>query len=54
MPTSMRFYNDIAKRYGVNPYDAKAVERWFTEELQKLSEEDRRAIFEELLSHDDD
>jgi len=52
MPTPMRLYNQIAARYGINPADDDAVDHFFTDGITELSQEDRQAIFDELLRSD--
>jgi hypothetical protein len=53
MPTPTRVFHDVAARYGkVDPSDAEALERWFTEVLPTLPKEQIEEILEELLAHD--
>jgi hypothetical protein len=53
MATPTAKFIEIAARYGnVDPEDIEAVQRWFAEELPKLSPSELRRIFEELLRAD--
>lgn len=52
MSTPMHVYNEIAARYGVDPADDDAVDRWFEEEAAKLPEDEQAAIGRELLERD--
>ena len=50
MPTPSHVFADIAARYGVDPGDREAIDKWFDEILPTLPIEVRAAIFEELLA----
>jgi len=50
MATPSHVFSDIASRYGVDPEDQEAVDKWFNEILPVLPVEIRAAIFEELLA----
>lgn len=50
MATPMRVYNDIAKRYGIDPTDEKAVDRFFEYRLPRLPKKTQQVILEELLA----
>lgn len=53
MATPTAKFIEIAARYGnVDPEDIEAVQRWFAEELPKLSPSELGRIFEELLRAD--
>lgn len=52
MATPTHVYADIASRYGVDPDDEEAVDKWFNEILPMLPVDIRAAIFEELLARD--
>ncbi len=52
MPTPMLLYNQIAARYGIDPTDHNAVDHFFTNGITALSQEERQAIFDELLRSD--
>lgn len=48
MPT--RAFAEIAERYGVDPRDLDAIEKWFCESLPLLPGHDIEEILETLLS----
>ena len=52
MPTPMSAYAEIAARYGVDPLDDEAVNRFFSDTAQTLDPETRQAIFDELFYRD--
>ncbi len=52
MATPSHVFADIASRYGVDPADQEAVDKWYNEILPMLPVEIRAAIFEELLARD--
>ena len=53
MPTPTQVFYDVAARHGkVDPSDAEALQRWFTEVLPALPNEQIEEILEVLLSHD--
>ena len=52
MPTPMYVYAEIAARYGVDPKDDAAVEDFFKNKAKLLSQQDKEAIFAELLRWD--
>jgi hypothetical protein len=50
MPTPMSAFADIAARYGINPNDEEAVDRFFDEQAPSLSEHERATILKELFA----
>ena len=50
MATPMHFYNEIEERYGVNPTDEQAVDRFFEYRLPRLPQKAQQAILDELLA----
>jgi len=50
MPTPTRAFVEIAERYGVDPHDLHAVEKWFCESLPLLPGHEIEEILETLLS----
>jgi len=50
MSTPSHVFADIASRYGVDPEDQEAVDKWYDEILPTLPVDIRAAIFEELLA----
>ena len=53
MPTPTTAFADAAAKYGgVDPDDIEAVQRWFAEELPKLSTEVIEQVLHDLLSED--
>ncbi len=53
MATPTAKFIDIAARYGnVDPTNLEDVQRWFAQELPKLSPSELKRIFEELLRSD--
>ena len=53
MPTPIHVFAEIAATYGnVNPDDADAVQKWYTEKLPTLKPELIDEILEALLRHD--
>lgn len=53
MPTPTQAFLKVAARHGIDPSDAEAVQRWFSEDLPSLSTEQIEAILEELLAYDE-
>ena len=54
MSTPTHVYADIASRYGIDPDDEAAIDKWFNEVLPLLPVDIRAAIFEELLARNDE
>ncbi len=53
MPTPTTAFADAAAKYGdVDPNDIEAVQRWFAEELLKLSPEVIERVLHDLLQRD--
>lgn len=53
MPTPITAFADAAAHYGdVDPSDIEAVQKWFAEELPKLSPDVIEAVLRQLLSRD--
>ena len=52
MPTPPQVFADVAARYGVDPNDADAVVRFFTETVPTLPPEEIDAILDELLARE--
>ena len=50
MPTPMRVIAEIAQRYGIDPDDPDAVERFYREAGERLSPEERASLLDEMLS----
>lgn len=50
MPTHMSAFADIAARYGIDPKDEEAVDRFFDEQAPSLSAQERATILAELLA----
>lgn len=53
MPTPTQAFLKVAARHGIDPSDAEAVQRWFSEDLPSLSTEQIEEILEELLAYDE-
>ena len=51
MPTPTQAFLKVAARHGIDPSDAEAVQRWFSEDLPSLSTEQIEMILEELLAY---
>ncbi len=52
MATPMRVYGEIAARYGVDPHDREAMDRFFIEQAVTLPDAERVRIVTELLDRD--
>lgn len=52
MSTPMHVFAEIASRYGVDPKDQEAVDRFFYNEDNRLSRDEQIAIMEELVWRD--
>lgn len=52
MPTAMHWYNMIAKKYGVDPKNEKAVEDFFVYTVPMMSNAERSDITKFLLGRD--
>lgn len=52
MPTPMRVWNEIAARYGVDPNDDDAVDRFYVTTAHAFPPKRQQAIFDELLARD--
>jgi DNA-binding protein HU-beta len=52
MPTPMKAYNKIAKRYGVDPNDEEAVDAFFAKRFRRLPKSDQQQILTELLNYE--
>jgi hypothetical protein len=53
MPTPITAFADAAAQYGdVDPSDIEAVQKWFAEELPKLSPDVIEAVLRQLLRRD--
>jgi len=52
MPTPMYVYGEIAARYGVDPTDEEQVEYFYTVLMLTKSNEEKEAVFLELLARD--
>ena len=50
MPTPTNAFVEIAERYGVDPRDLHAIEKWFCESLPLLPGHEIEEILEKLLS----
>jgi len=50
MATPMHVYNDIAGRYGVDPTNDNAVDRFFMYRVPKLPKATQQAIVDELFA----
>ena len=52
MPTAMHWYNEIAKKYGVDYTNEKAVEDFFVYTVPMMSNKERESITRFLLGRD--
>jgi hypothetical protein len=52
MPTAMHWYNEIAKKFGVDHKNEQAVEDFFVHTVPMMNKKDRESITRFLLGHD--
>ena len=52
MSTPIHVFAEIASRYGVDPSNQEAVDRFFYNEDNRLSRDEQIAIMEELVCRD--
>ena len=52
MATSMKIYAEIASRYGVDPKDETAVDKFYEVTILTLLEDEQEKILTELMNRD--